>query len=143
LRLDSATRIARVGSQRDPRKPKACRARCWQAANVKAAEPNQHDPEQPMKFMILVKSNPELEAEIEAMDGAEMKRSLARMGAFNDELKKAGVMKDCDGLRPSRDGKRVRFDGASRQVVDGPFAGDLVRAIGFGSCLQSTKPSPG
>jgi len=79
-----------------------------------------------MKFMILVKANPELEAQIEAMSGAEMKASLARMGAFNDELKKAGVMKDCDGLRPSRDGKRVRFDGASRQVVDGPFKGDLV-----------------
>ena len=79
-----------------------------------------------MKFMIFVKSNPELEASINSMSDAEMQASLARMGAFNEELKKAGVMKDCDGLRPSRDGKRVRFDGASRQVVDGPFRGDLV-----------------
>jgi hypothetical protein len=79
-----------------------------------------------MKFMILVKSNPQLEAGIEAMSDAEMKESLAKMNAFNEELKKAGVMKDCDGLRPSREGKRVRFDGASRRVVDGPFTGDLV-----------------
>jgi hypothetical protein len=48
------------------------------------------------------------------------------MGAFNDELKKNGILKDCDGLRPSREGKRVRFDGSSRSVVDGPFTGDLV-----------------
>jgi hypothetical protein len=34
------------------------------------------------------------------------------MSVYNDELKKAGVLKDCDGLRPSREGKRIRFDGA-------------------------------
>lgn len=79
-----------------------------------------------MKFMILVKSNPDLEASIAAMSDSEMKNMLAAMGAFNAELKEAGVMKGCDGLRPSREGKRVRFDGASRSVVDGPFTGDLV-----------------
>jgi hypothetical protein len=79
-----------------------------------------------MKLMILVKSNPDLEKRIDAMSEAAMKESMAKMGAFNDELKKAGVMKDCDGLRLSREGKRVRFDGASRSVVDGPFLGDLV-----------------
>ena len=60
------------------------------------------------------------------MSDAAMKESLTKMGAFNDELKKAGVMKDCDGLRPSREGKRVHVDGGSRSVVDGPFTGDLV-----------------
>ncbi len=79
-----------------------------------------------MKFMILVKSNPELEAQIEAASPSDMEDQMAEMGRFNEELKKAGVMKDCDGLRPSREGKRVRFDGKSRSVVDGPFAGDLV-----------------
>jgi len=79
-----------------------------------------------MKFMILVKANPELEAKIAAMSDKEMKDSLAKMGAFNDELKKNGILKDCDGLRPSREGKRVRFDGSSRTVTDGPFSGDLV-----------------
>lgn len=48
------------------------------------------------------------------------------MDDFNKELEKAGVMKDCDGLQPSKDGKRVRFDGDARSVVDGPFDGDLV-----------------
>jgi hypothetical protein len=57
---------------------------------------------------------------------ASLKESMAKMNAFNNELKKAGVLKDCDGLRPSREGKRVRFDGESRTVVDGPFDGDLV-----------------
>src|SRR6195952_3338648 len=79
-----------------------------------------------MKFMIFVKANPSLEKEIDAMSESDMKASMAKMGAFNDELKKAGVMKDCDGLRPSREGKRIRFDGQSRSVVDGPFEGDLV-----------------
>jgi hypothetical protein len=55
-----------------------------------------------MKFMILVKSNPDLEKRIDAMSDAAMKESMAKMGVFNDELKKAGVLKDCDGLRLSR-----------------------------------------
>jgi|ERR1700748_144971 hypothetical protein len=79
-----------------------------------------------MKFMILIKANPGLEKSIEAMSDTEMKASMAQMGAFNDELRKAGILKDCDGLRPSRDGKRVCFDGQFRSVVDGPFEGDLV-----------------
>jgi hypothetical protein len=79
-----------------------------------------------MKFMIFVKSNPDLEKRIDEMSDADMKASMAKMEVYNDELKKAGVMKDCDGLRPSREGKRVRFDGQSRDVIDGPFQGDLV-----------------
>ena len=79
-----------------------------------------------MKFMILVKSNPELEARIAATSDAEMKLQMAGMERFNDALRQAGVLKDCDGLSLTREGKRVRFDGASRTVVDGPFAGDLV-----------------
>ena len=79
-----------------------------------------------MKFMILVKSNPDLEARLQATSQSQMKEQMAAMEVFNDELRKAGVLKDCDGLRPSREGKRVRFDGESRTVVDGPFTGDLV-----------------
>ncbi|MEO6689030.1 MAG: YciI family protein [Dokdonella sp.] len=79
-----------------------------------------------MKFMILVKSNPALEALLETTSDSQMKEQMAAMEVFNEQLKKAGVMKDCDGLRPSRDGKRVRFDGEARTVVDGPFTGDLV-----------------
>lgn len=79
-----------------------------------------------MRFMILVKANPELEALLATMSDAQMKEQMAEMEVYNDELRKAGVLKDCDGLRPTREAKRVRFDGASRTVVDGPFAGDLV-----------------
>ena len=79
-----------------------------------------------MKFMILVKSNPELEARIAATSDADMKAQMAEMEVYNDELRKAGVLKDCDGLRLTREAKRVRFDGKSRTVVDGPFTGDLV-----------------
>ena len=64
-----------------------------------------------MKFMIFVKSNPTLEKKVEAMSDSALKESMAKMTAFNDELRKAGVLKDCDGLRPSREAKRVRFDG--------------------------------
>ena len=79
-----------------------------------------------MKFVIFVKSNPKLEKQIDATSDAALKESMVKMEVFNEELKRAGVMKDCDGLRPSREGKRVRFDGDSRAVVDGPFEGDLV-----------------
>ena len=79
-----------------------------------------------MKFMILVKSNPKLEKIIAETSDAEMKEDMAKMEAFNHELKKAGVMKDGDGLSLSHEGKRVRFDDSSRTVVDGPFDGDLV-----------------
>lgn len=79
-----------------------------------------------MKFMIFVKSNPDIEKSLDGMSASAFKESMARMGAFNEALRKAGVLKDCDGLRPSREGKRVRFDGDARSVVDGPFEGDLV-----------------
>ena len=79
-----------------------------------------------MKFMILVKSNPDLESRLEAMSDSQMKASMAAMEVFNDKLKEAGVLESCDGLRPSREGRRVRFDGTLRTVVDGPFTGDLV-----------------
>ena len=79
-----------------------------------------------MKFMILVKSNSALEDAVDAMSDADMKASMARMEAFNDQLRREGVLQGCDGLRPSREGKRVRFAGAARNVVDGPFEGDLV-----------------
>ena len=79
-----------------------------------------------MKFMILVKSNPHMETRIDAMSDAEMEASMAEMEVFNDALRQAGVMKDCDGLRPSHEGVRVRFDGETRSVAKGPFDGELV-----------------
>jgi hypothetical protein len=70
-----------------------------------------------MRFMVLVKASPESEAG--EMPSTEL---LAAMGRYNEELVKAGVMLDGNGLQPSSKGARVRFDGTSRTVVDGPFA---------------------
>jgi hypothetical protein len=69
-----------------------------------------------MRFMVLVKANEDSEAGV--MPGTEL---LAEMGRYNEELVKAGVMVDGDGLKPSSQGVRVRFDGSKRTVTDGPF----------------------
>lgn len=70
-----------------------------------------------MRFMVIVKANPESEA-------GEMptKEMLTEMGNYNEELVKAGVMLAGEGLQPSSKGVRVKFDGAKRTVTDGPFA---------------------
>ncbi len=70
-----------------------------------------------MRVMVLVKASEESEAGV--MPTTE---DLTRMGAFNDELVKAGVMLAGDGLRASSHGKRVRFDADAKTVIDGPFA---------------------
>jgi hypothetical protein len=70
-----------------------------------------------MRVMVLVKENEESEAG--ALPDTEI---LTKMGKYNEELVKAGVMLAGEGLRPSSDGKRVRFDGDKRTVTDGPFA---------------------
>ena len=71
-----------------------------------------------MKFMILVKSNPDLEARLAAMSDSQMKEQMAAMGVFNEELKKAGVMKDCDGRRDAMSGARgCPLDGRVRRLL--------------------------
>ena len=70
-----------------------------------------------MRVMVIVKANEESERGI--MPSEDL---LRRMGEFNEELVKAGVMLDGDGLHPSSMGKRVRISGGGTQVVDGPFA---------------------
>jgi len=56
---------------------------------------------------------------------------LAEMGKFNEELAKAGVMLAGEGLQPSSRGKRVRFSGKNRMVIDGPFAETKELIAGF------------
>lgn len=75
-----------------------------------------------MRVMVLVKATEDSEKGF--IPTSEMKKSMEAMGRFNEELVKAGIMKadDCDGLTPSSKGKRIAFDGASRTVIDGPFA---------------------
>jgi len=71
-----------------------------------------------MRFMVIVKATED--SENGRMPSTAM---LEAMGAYNEELVKAGVMLDGDGLRPSRHGARVQFDSdGNATVVDGPFA---------------------
>ena len=71
-----------------------------------------------MRFMVIVKATEE--SEKGALPSTDM---LEAMGAYNEELVKAGVMLDGDGLRPSSYGARVRFDDeGNASVIDGPFA---------------------
>ena len=76
-----------------------------------------------MRVMVLVKATKDSEAGV--MPSAEL---IEAMGRFNEELVNAGIMKAGDGLKPSREGKRIAFDGDGRRVIDGPFAatGELV-----------------
>ena len=70
-----------------------------------------------MRVMVIVKANKESEAG--QMPNEKMLRD---MGKFNEELVKAGIMLAADGLHPSSKGKRVRFAGGEKTVIDGPFA---------------------
>jgi len=79
-----------------------------------------------MKFMILVKATADSEAGV--MPSTEL---LAAMGAYNEELVKAGIMQAGEGLQPSSKGARVRFSGKERTVVDGPFAETKELVAGF------------
>jgi hypothetical protein len=58
-------------------------------------------------------------------------RLLAEMGKFNEELVRAGVLLAADGLQPSSKGKRVRFSGEKRTVIDGPFTESKELIAGF------------
>jgi hypothetical protein len=79
-----------------------------------------------MRVMVVVKASKESEA-------GEMpsEQVLAEMGKFNDQLVKAGVMLAGEGLHPTSRGKRVRFSGKERTVIDGPFAESKDLIAGF------------
>lgn len=70
-----------------------------------------------MRVMVIIKANKDTEAGV--LPDATL---LTEMGNFNEELVKAGVMLAGEGLHPSSKGKRVRFSGPKRTVIDGPFA---------------------
>src|SRR5471032_3007031 len=82
-----------------------------------------------MRVMVLVKATEDSEKGIRPT--TETKAMMKAMGKFNDELKKAGIVRMADGLKPSSAGKRVAFDGAGRTVVDGPFAHPRELVAGF------------
>ena len=70
-----------------------------------------------MRVMVIVKANKK--SEEGALPEAEM---LTKMGKYNEQLVKAGVMLAGDGLKASSQGKRVKFSGEKRTIIDGPFA---------------------
>jgi hypothetical protein len=79
-----------------------------------------------MRVLVFVKANQEYEA-----GQMPSQKMLAEMGKFNEELVKAGVMLAGDGLKPSSQGKRVRFSGSGPTVIDGPFAETKELVAGF------------
>jgi hypothetical protein len=79
-----------------------------------------------MRVMVMIKATRNSEAGV--MPSEEL---LAEMGKFNEELVKAGVMLAGEGLHPSSKGKRVRFSGGKRSVIDGPFAEAKELVAGF------------
>jgi len=79
-----------------------------------------------MRFMVIVKANPDSEAGV--MPSTDI---LAAMGKYNEELVKAGVMLAGEGLHPSSKGVRIKFEGKKRTVTDGPFAETKELIAGF------------
>ena len=79
-----------------------------------------------MRVMVLIKANKDTEAGV--MPSEEL---LEQMGSYNEELVKAGIMLAGEGLHPSSKGVRVRFSGARRSVIDGPFTETKELIAGF------------
>jgi hypothetical protein len=79
-----------------------------------------------MRFMVMVKATKESEAGV-----LPDTKLLTEMGKFNEELVKAGVMLAGEGLQASSKGARVRFSGAKRTVIDGPFTETKELVAGF------------
>jgi len=79
-----------------------------------------------MRVMVIVKATKNSEAGVMPSE-----KDFAAMGQFNEELVKAGVMLAGEGLHPSSKGKRIRFSGGKRSVVDGPFAETKELIAGF------------
>ena len=79
-----------------------------------------------MRFMVIVKASPE--SETGALPSPEI---LEKMGKYNEQLVKAGVMLAAEGLHPSSRGARVKFSGDQRTVTDGPFTETKELIAGF------------
>jgi len=73
--------------------------------------------EKTMRVMVVVKATKNSEAGVMPSE-----KLLTEMGKYNEELVKAGIMLAGEGLHPSSKGKRIRFSGGQRTVVDGPFS---------------------
>jgi hypothetical protein len=85
-------------------------------------EPKEND----MRFIVMVRANEQSEAGVMPSE-----KLISDMGKFNEELVKAGVMLEGEGLHPTSKGARIRFDGSKRAVIDGPFAETKELIAGF------------
>ena len=79
-----------------------------------------------MRFMVMVKATHDSEAGV-----MPTQEDFTAMGAFNEQLVRAGVMEAGEGLHPSSRGVRVAFSGKDRRVIDGPFAETKELVAGF------------
>jgi hypothetical protein len=79
-----------------------------------------------MRVMVIVKATKNSEAGILPSE-----KMFTEMGKFNEELVKAGIMQFGDGLKPSKNGKRIHFAGGKHTVIDGPFAETKELVAGF------------
>ena len=79
-----------------------------------------------MRFMVMVRADKSTEAGVMPSE-----KLLTDMMKFNEELAKAGILLAAEGLQPSSKGARVRFSGAKRTVIDGPFAEAKELIAGF------------
>ena len=79
-----------------------------------------------MQVMVIVKADKDSEAGVLPSE-----KLLADMGNYNEELVNAGVMQAGEGLQPTSKGKRVKFSGSKRTVIDGPFAETKELVAGF------------
>lgn len=82
-----------------------------------------------MRVMVLVKATEDSEKGL--FPSPQTTEMFEAMGKFNEQLVAAGILLAADGLKPSSQGKRVAFDGASRKVIDGPFAESRELVAGF------------
>lgn len=100
-----------------------------------------------MRYLIIVKASPESEAAITPDPDPAL---LAEMAAYHEDLARAGVLLDGAGLKPSREGWRIRFEGSTRTVAHGPFALDenlmagytLIQARSAEEALEWTRRYP-
>jgi hypothetical protein len=79
-----------------------------------------------MRFMIIVKASPDSEAGVMPEEPL-----LAAMAQYHEDLAKAGVLLDANGLLPSSKGARIRYSGGTRSVIEGPFAETEALMAGF------------
>jgi hypothetical protein len=79
-----------------------------------------------MRVMVIVKADKDSEAGVMPTE-----KLLTEMGQYNEKLVKAGIMLAGEGLHPSKKGKRIKFSGTTRTVIDGPFTETKELVAGF------------